>query len=816
MLKHLRQGRLIALSYSLVGLLGSGAAIAQDEFPIADAIQPFCSPVKEYNGGAQDWQERQFPKSISVEIAKSKQRKWIENLLKTLTSRKKNISPSARKNFDATVSWEINGHRCESKAKVRLNGDAKDHISYKGGTVIASIAVKLLNGHIGNAVRFKLLLPETRLGDRELIAIQMFREFGFLAPESRIVAGSLNGTEIEYLFQEMPAKEFMEANSLRESVLVEGDERWGWLMHSRPDVYEERLVHDAVWVENRSFGRADNRGWLANPIATDIAISGITLANRLYHAYHVDKPQRIGDEHHLGMTSSFRLDQNSDIIESERLFVLLSKVLYASHGLRLHNRKFYFDPMYEMLRPIYYDGMPLRHRDNLLGIFPRDGTFPKSEIDLVAAKLSDRDVRNRIYRDILSRGATISRNDFENLLDEPLSRTLALEPRQPTRDPEPPPVTTLDLNLLLETEEVAEHYEFFGFDKASGVFRHCRYAEDTADSAQLNCEATSMTPKDILSEPVSENGEPIPFVGSYERQNLKTLNFSAPSIIKERTMVDVQSLDITIGMDELLIIEYTDAYSSSSPPNINVLVSSDGHRSGKVMVIGTIPPDAYFEVSGTRAGIAGLTRYDQRLLTGCLTFVDANFDGAKIVSKLGACEDSVNFVRSTGTLTELIVERPLADAVDADFSDLRFDRIQISKSDNDCIDLSAGTYRIKEFNVSRCADKGLSVGEKAVVFIDDFVAKDASIAAAVKDGSYLSIRSADIEAVQTCFAAYRKKQEFGGARLSLVADMPQECGPDKNLIQPGSAMTLRARWHWDYDQSENSVASEQLVSREEP
>jgi hypothetical protein len=788
--KRAGQKRFGLLFCSLYGVLSTCAAIAQDEFPIADAIAPSCAPVEEYPGNAQRWQERRFPDSISVEIAGSKQRKWIENLLKTLTSRKKNIPPSARKNFDATVSWELNGQRCESKAKVRLNGDAKDHISYTGNMVISSVVVKLLDGHVGNSVRFKLLLPETRAGDRELIAIQLFREFGFLAPESRIVTGYLNGIETEYLFQEIPAKEFMEANALRESVLVEGDERWGWLMHSRPDVYSEKLVHDAVWVENRSFGRADNRGWIANPVATDIAIAGLTLANQVYHAYHVDKPHRVGDEDHLGMSSSFRLDQNSEIIEKERLFVLLSKVLYASHGLRLHNRKFYFDPMYQMLKPIYYDGMPLRGQDNYLGLFPRNGTFPESEIDMVIDKLSDGRVRNRVFREVVSRGATIGRKEFEDLLDIALSRTRALEPRHATRPAEPPPVRTLDLNLLLEQENGADHYEFFGFDIAAEAFRHCIFTGDSFSDPALTCEGTSMTPKDILSEPIAENGDPIPFVGAFGQRDLSTLRFSTPLVVRERKLLNPQSLDISVDIDELLIIEYTNTYIGVEPPVVKVSVRSDGLRSGKVMVIGDVPARAYFEVSGTKSGVAGLTRYDQRLLTGCLTFVDANFEGVKVVSKLGACEDSVNFVRSKGTVTELLVMRPLADAVDADFSDLQFDRIEISESDNDCIDLSAGTYRISQFNVSACADKGLSVGEKAVVFIDNFVATDANIAAAVKDSSFLSIGSAAIESVKTCFAAYRKKQEFDGARLALGDKVPSECTPDKILIQPGSIMTI--------------------------
>lgn len=763
--------------------------LAAQDSVIADAIAEPCFPVPEYPDDPAQWQERRFPESISVEIASSRQRAWIENLLRTLTSRRRNIPPSAKKNYDAVVSWEMDGVRCQSAAEVRLNGDVKDHISYTGDAVIASVVVRLFEENIGNAVRFKLLLPETRLGDREILAILLYREFGFLAPETRMVRGFLNGIETDYLFQESPAKEFMELNHLRESVLVEGDERWGWLMEGRPDVYKERLTRDAVWVENRSFGRADNRGWLDNPTSTAIAIAGLTTANKVYNRYQIDRPRRTGLEDHLGLSSSFRLDQNSEIIEGERLFVLLAKVLYASHGLRLHNRKFYFDPMYQHLVPIYYDGMPLGPRDNRRGLFPRHGTFPASEIDLVAEKLSDGDVRDRLYAGLLDRGGTMPRDEFEEILNAVLERTLALEPRTDMRPEEPTPTETIDLQAVLSVEENGR-YQFYIYNTETTTFQLCEAVAQPGGEYSLSCWHSAMAWKDILAEPEAPNGDPIPFIGALDPSGDSGWRLTVPKAVRQSELVDPQSVDREIDEDELLIIRYSSDYEADEPPSVKVTVNSTDYESGKVMVIGDVPAGGYFEVNGKDPGAAGLTRYDTRLLTGCLTFLDATLLDATVVSNAGPCEDAVNFVRSTGRVEELVIEGPRADAIDADFSDLEFSNIRISRSANDCIDLSAGLYRISRLSVQGCGDKGASVGEKAVVIIGDLTVSNAVIGAAVKDDSYLEIGQASVDSVDLCFAAYRKKQEFGGARLFIEGKLPPMCTPQRIHIQPGSEMQI--------------------------
>jgi hypothetical protein len=745
-------------------------------------------PVGTFEDGATDWMKRDFPTEFRVEIIQSKQRAWIENLLKTLTSKKKNIPPSARKKFKATVSWEIAGHRCEHPAEVRLNGDMRDHISYQGSTVIASISVKLLDGHVGHIVRFKLLLPETRGGDNEILAILLHREFGFIAPETRLVTGYLNGTKTPYLFQESPAKEFMESNDLRESLLVEGDERWRWAVQSRADVYSDVLLKSTPRVENRVFARADNRGWLDNPTSSMIGTAGLTAANLLYNQYHVDKPSRAGSESHLGLTSSYRLQQNGKIIRNESLFVLLSKVMYASHGLRVHNRKFYYDPTYQDLIPIYYDGMALRDQDNLNARFPLKGTFSEDEINLVATRLGDQSVRDEIYAALRERGGTLTRDRFGAIIDTVLERTLALEPRSADAPKEPLPVEELNLPLLL-AEETGD-YQFYGFNVDTGRFQLCTVTQEFNKGRWPTCINTTVATKQILAEPVAKNGDPIPFVGGFVRSDSGGFIFRLPRGRDTRTEINSANLDVTVSADELLILDFDSNFPAGVVPKYRIRIDASRASAGKLLVRGKVPDGAEFLVSGAGGAAVGVTRYDERLLTGCVTFIDAELNNAHISATSVPCEDSVNFVRTEGVVSYLSIDGASADAIDADFSQLDFQKIEITNAANDCIDLSAGRYRVASLVAEGCGDKGLSVGEKAIVFLGHLQVTDAIFGAVAKDSSYLYLEQADFQNVDACLAAYRKKQEFDGARIEFSERLRSQCPASRMQIQPGSVAAV--------------------------
>ena len=83
--------------------------------------------------------------------------------------------------------------------------------------------------------------------------------------------------------------------------------------------------------------------------------------------------------------------------------------------------------------------------------------------------------------------------------------------------------------------------------------------------------------------------------------------------------------------------------------------------------------------------------------------------------------------------------------------------------------MSSGTYELIDAQFSGCGDKGLSVGERSVVEVQTISVESASIGVTSKDSSRVTIKAADLTGVPTCLEAYRKKQEFDGAVLSVGA-----------------------------------------------
>ena len=77
-------------------------------------------------------------------------------------------------------------------------------------------------------MRFKLLLPETRSAENEILATLILRDAGFISPETFEVNTIVNGVKAKMLFQESEGKELLERNSRRESAVFEGDEELLW------------------------------------------------------------------------------------------------------------------------------------------------------------------------------------------------------------------------------------------------------------------------------------------------------------------------------------------------------------------------------------------------------------------------------------------------------------------------------------------------------------------------------------------------------------------------------------------------------------
>ena len=64
-------------------------------------------------------------------------------------------------------------------------------------------------------------------------------------------------------------------------------------------------------------------------------------------------------------------------------------------------------------------------------------------------------------------------------------------------------------------------------------------------------------------------------------------------------------------------------------------------------------------------------------------------------------------------------------------------------------------------------DKGISVGEKSNVHIDDIKIDQADIGIASKDSSIIKLNKATLKNLRTCVSAYNKKQEFDGGFIKI-------------------------------------------------
>ena len=167
-------------------------------------------------------------------------------------------------------------------------------------------------------------------------------------------------------------------------------------------------------------------------------------------------------------------------------------------------------------------------------------------------------------------------------------------------------------------------------------------------------------------------------------------------------------------------------------------------------------------------------RFDQNLLTGCLTLLDLSVDNISIEINGAMCEDGVNLVRVSGDINNVVVKNVLLDAIDADFSKLNFNNINIKDAGNDCVDLSFGDYHIDHADLSECEDKAISVGEKSKLSINSAKISKSNIGLAAKDSSVVKVNNITTNSTTTCFSAYNKKQEFWGGKITVKKHNCQE------------------------------------------
>lgn len=666
-----------------------------------------------------------YIKKIEINIPKT--RKWAVNGLEILKDENP-IKPKYKKRFKARITAIYSFGSCEFDAKIRQNGDLKDHIAFQDGKIFQSIDVKLESGNIASAVRFKLLIPKTRGGKNEIFATILLRELGFISPLSFFVNTSINGTEAMMIFQENIVKEMLERNNRREGPIFEGDESYIW-NYKNFDNLEMMDIH---------LIRLVNQQW---------AEKGSTSSQIAYEAFN--QLQKT----HLQESKNYDLLNREQVLFQQFQAIMIA--LGGNHGLATHNRKYYFNSLNQIFEPLYYDGNIKLFLEDDSSIrrmgFQR---FSKQSIQIIESKISTIDLKDLILK--FSNQTSSSIEDSRLFINDSLAALLInldtlkkdINDFNYINELEnfvPEDVSQALGNYLTRLKKIDFHPQVF---IKIGDFNPGINQDYLKCDLDMKCSEISLRNSQvnqIISQGLFEKKEAMILPNTFENQKrdfneINFLNGKLTSNKIENINIDYSSKTITFSQsneDDWLLIK-----------NIEI-------------------NDWNINFYGAELNSLSEQRFNKYGLTGCVTIYNASITNLSFYSVNAGCEDALNIINSSGTVKDITIIKSSFDGLDMDFSKIEVDQILVRESKNDCIDLSGGEYFFHKIINSYCGDKGISVGERSIVTTLDLNAQDSNIVLASKDLSIVNVNNFVGSKSNYCVEIFQKKEEFGGSRVII-------------------------------------------------
>ena len=668
-------------------------------------------------------------RKIEIEIPKSA--KFTRNFAKILQTRSESIPSDLKKSFLANVFVSYDFGTCEYSAKVKQHGDLRDHVSLIDGNPFRSIKVKLIDGNILNSVKFSLLIPETRNNLHEILGSVFLRELGFIAPETFQVRTVINNVDAIMLFQEGVQKELLERHGRREGPLFEGDESllWG---------YQD---HKMLELKNLSLAIISNPKWfLKGRSSQEITLSAYSRLQKSYLILNHNLP-----------ANPYTIFPNeiSNIPFMDYLFSML--VMNGEHALYSNNRRYYFNSFTQLFEPIYYDGNLQLNKKVKLDESLLAESFVKDYVYSYSEQISTKSFETNVYQALESR-VLIDSADLLPFFKQSM--------------------TTIKSNIKTIQNKINSIESFPKKNNLLNAYKGYIENEKIFNLSQQKISSVQLTAPDK-------------YMISYQQGDKMLITSEELASILSK---NEHKLNRTIFLP---LNNYVGSTSSVLFESIAVLGGHMYRSQGtnfeldelqKTILITQKTPDDWLLLSdvvltGWDIDFIGLTpdislqteqRFNSHGMTGCLNIYNAVVKDATIAVQNGQCEDSLNIVNSTGSITHVNIINAFADAMDLDFSSLTIDSVDIAGAGNDCLDVSGGKYKINIASLFRCGDKGISVGEKSSFVAQSIGLTQAQIGVASKDFSYLYINEAEFIDTPVCAEVMQKKQEFGGATAHLV------------------------------------------------
>ena len=749
---------------------------------INDPIAPYCS-----GKSVDKFLEENKIKNIEIIVDKNK--KWVKNILNALIEFNSNksktedtgvfnfaISKKYKKKFNSTliVNFEEKNLSCKFRATIRMTGDIWLHLDWKKGQPFSSIYVEILDGHINSITKFKLLLPKSRDGLNEIFVASLFRELNFLSPRSFMTLVTINGLNYEYIFQEDIRKEFLEKFLMVEGPILEGDERF-------------TTVKKELKFPMLSLARLSNRNYSLKGTANSrIALTATSKLNQIYLQHHqveISKSQYYYPYDKL-LINSDKFFTNKNNKELFQTYEALIYALDADHSLSQDDRRFYFDPIYKYYLPIYYDGKSRildKEQWRSIEILSKGASLDAKKGANQAAKLIETINHPNFRKMLIENGIKISKGHYERTIDRILERLKIIKNSDPSKikfRETDKYFSNLKSNIVQNKKLIFVNYE-------KKKFYICSFDLKLCNEKNLNENQNSLAK--ILGQRYKDSNNKNSLGMDYLFINDK-LNYETGNNISK-------GIWNKIKINNQFYLKYNN-YAKIKVNNDKKEIEINQISSlGRTIISGKIIDDwkIFFKgkndlefISDAEENPSDFSK-DYLGLTGCVTLIDVEVNNISIFSAKSSCEDSINFIRAKGSVKIIDILDSKSDGLDLDFSDLKIDWININSAKNDCIDLSHGNYLIDKVDLDFCGDKAISIGEKSLINLDKVKINNSKIGISAKDSSSVLVEESLILNSEICFSAYRKKQEFSGAKMRILKT---NCEKNQLYEQQGSKIIL--------------------------
>lgn len=710
--------------------------------------------------------EKNQIEKITVKVYKNKN--WTKNNIRILISNTRTIPKKLRKRFKGEIKVQYtNGSLCVLKAKVRQNGDFKDHFIYIDNNIKQSLDVELTNGNLGGITNFKLLLDGTRGNSQdEIFLTELLRELNFISPRTQFVEAYVNEMKSTMLIQEKSAKEMLEYHGKIESAIFETNEND--FFKSLEKFVNNNLTGDEIGL-NASLAKAKkgqlarqiNGKWsLKSQIHLEISLRALSNLNLVYinslnNFYQNSNNNTFNDNFDNTLLGK---QNKKNIIKLDKYYLVL-KATNADHALEHNNRTFYWHKLENYFEPIYYDGNPIIYKnDNIEIDLPLSSYLGEAleeleksliniDLETFKKKLSNRKL-NFTNQEIREKMKIINFNlsKLRTAIDNLNSDIISTERKQ-----------KIDQSMMgeaLVNKKENNSGALFVFKEINQDFNNhfllCKNYNH-CEKIKLNKEEQSK----MLSGNLFQNNQEYIYVGYYPDLNVK-------SEIKKFNFASYRNNDVNFY--------YNDGIKFNFDKEKNEFNIFQFKPEARAYFINSNLKNLNISFNGYKNfNDLKFFPFDLKGLTGCLTFFKSNFENVNLKSQDSNCEDSLNLVNVNGKINNIVISNSYSDALDIDFSNVNIKNIVIKNSKNDCVDVSAGIYNFDFLDLDSCGDKGLSVGEESKINIKNINVNNSKLGIASKDGSIANIFNVNIQNVDTCLGSYNKKKEFSGGYIKINA-----------------------------------------------